>query len=257
MGSSGQAHTVQASRDSSLTPSIAGKAMGANTTRPVRSSQPSTSPNIVFTTEYEATTSNQEQPRQASTSEEVDEVPISDCEIPSHPSLPLWERLLDSTHRDAISCLDGLEGVENEFKSYTRRLEEQISILNERNSRLIDQVGHCKKSEREYAQSARQCSTLLAAVRKSEEAYIGYNKRLHELVEAHVRLKAIREEAPEPDSHIRASDHEERLRAEEEEIQSLAETVEEHEAEAVKLRSVTARLMQIGSKGSQSSKDGG
>lgn len=184
-------------------------------------------------------------------------MPISSYEIPSHPSLPLWERLLDSTRRDAISCLDGLGRVEDEFKSYTRRLEEQISILNEHNSRLTDQVKHCKKSEREYAQSAQQCSTLLAAVRKSEEAYVGYNKSLHELVEAHVRLKAIREEAPERVSHIHASDHEERLRAEEEEIQSLAETVEEHEAEVVKLRSVAARLMQIGSKGSQSSKDGG
>lgn len=72
------------------------------------------------------------------------------------------------------------------------QLEEQISILNEHNSRLIDQVSHCKKSEREYAQSAQQYSTLLAAVRNSEEAYGGYNKNLHELVEAHVRLKAIR-----------------------------------------------------------------
>lgn len=68
-------------------------------------------------------------------------------------------------------------------------------------------------------------------------------------------VNSLREDVQERDNFIRAYDHDAQLRAGDEEIQALTETVEEQEAQIVQFESVRGSLVQIVRKGLPSSKD--
>ena len=255
MESSKQVQTVQPSRDNSSAPPIAGTSAAANTTRPVRLSRSLTIPNTVSAAECEATRSNQEGSRQLSTSQVVDEVESSAYgtapDLDRHPG----EKPFQDIQQEASSCVDGTGKLERQFKSHKQCLEERVSALNEENSRLTDELQHSKESERQYAEVARECYEKLRGLCMSVKDHIDYDEALKRNIQTQLdHIKALRKEIQEYDSS--ESDHQATLRAKDEEIRSLTQTVREQEARIAKLESWSGNFMQMVEKGSKASQDG-
>ena len=255
MESSKQAQTGQASRDKSQAPPIAGTSAAANTTRPVRLSRPLTSPNTVSAAECEATRSNQEGSRQVSTSQVMDEVESSAYDTAPDLDRRPGERPFEDIQQEASPCVDGTVKLERRFKSHKQCLEEQVSALNEENSRLKDELQNSKESARQYAEVARECYEKLRGLCMSVMDHVEYDETLKRNIQTQLdHIKALRKEIQECDSS--ESDHQATLRAKDEEIRSLTQTVREQEARIAKLESWSGNLMQMVEERSKASQGG-
>lgn len=255
MESSKQAQTVQPSRENSPAPPIAGISATANTTRPVRLSRSLTSLGIASTVECEATHSNPEGSLHVPTSQVVDEAESSAYGTAPDPDRHSQETLFQDIQQEATSCADEAGKLERRFKSHKQCLEEQVSALNEENSRLKDELQNSKESARQYAEVARECYEKLRGLCMSVMDHVEYDETLKRNIQTQLdHIKALRKEIQECDSS--ESDHQATLRAKDEEIRSLTQTVREQEARIAKLESWSGNLMQMVEERSKASQGG-